>query len=118
MATVMIPFDEFVDNFLDNDSNKASQYETYNDNDDDDDYDIYNYAADFGHYCGDHEHLQPYKEGFEYFACWGGGPEGGFITNGDETYKVNRTWGEPFTVERIDGRIDLTDNNKLRIVPK
>jgi len=34
MPTIMIPFDEFVDNFLDNDSDKAKKYEAHKDEDD------------------------------------------------------------------------------------
>ena len=66
---------------------------------------IYDRPHSFEPYCGDHEHLQPYKA-FTYYNCWGGGPEGGYITGPDnQIYEVNRTWGTPFTVERIEGII-------------
>jgi len=69
--------------------------------------DVYDKPHSFEPYCGDHEHLQPYKN-FTYYNCWGGGPEGGYITNDkDETYEVDRTWGTPFTVEPVKGKIDV-----------
>jgi hypothetical protein len=82
--------------------------------------DIY-FEGSFESFCGTHAHLQQYKT-FYYFQCWGGGPEGGFIMNdNDETFRVNRTSGEPFTVEAVDGMIDIDlhgDQVRLRIVPK
>lgn len=72
----------------------------------------------FGPYCGEHEHLQPYKD-FRFYQCWGGGPEGGFIACGDELYRVNRSWGEPYTVERVKGKIEEDrTGNKIRIIKK
>lgn len=69
-------------------------------------FEVYN-QCDFTPYCGNHEHLQAYK-GFHYFECWGGGPQGGFITNdNNEIYEVNRTWGTPFTVERIFDKMEM-----------
>jgi len=82
--------------------------------------DIYSQHKNFEEFCGDHEHLKPYH-GFSYFQCWGGGPEGGFIMNDkDETFKVNRTWGEPFTVEPVDGILDFEFCGvlQLRVVPR
>jgi hypothetical protein len=68
---------------------------------------------------GELEELKPY-EGFHYYQCWGGGPSGGFITNDKgDIYKINRTWGEPFTVEPVKGKIEvmMRDNVKqLRII--
>jgi hypothetical protein len=90
------------------------------DDDDDDEWmEIYSQHAQFKEFCGKHEHLKPYH-GFRYFQCWGGGPEGGYIMNDkDETYKVNRGWGEPFKVERVDGIIDMGgDERRLRIIAK
>jgi hypothetical protein len=84
--------------------------------------------------CGDHPHLQQFKERREgegdrlvvytthYHQTYGGGPEGGYfvITRYSSTtevlnqgepeeqefvYKVNRTWGEPFTVELQEGKV-------------
>lgn len=82
---------------------------------------VYAVYEDFKEFCGEHEHLKLYH-GFRYFQCWGGGPEGGFITNDkDETYKVNRGWGEPFTVETVDGILDINEGcsgTQLRVVPK
>ena len=60
----------------------------------------------FKELCGDHNHLKPYHN-YNYYQCWGGGPEGGFITdNQGNVYKVNRSWGQPFTVERVNGWIE------------
>jgi hypothetical protein len=85
-----------------------------NESDDEDEWnDVYLYHG-FGAFCGEHEHLQPYLD-FYYYQCWGGGPEGGYITNGKETYRVNRTWGEPFTVERVNGRVE-EKGNQIRII--
>ena len=85
---------------------------------------VYAVYADFKVFCGDREHLKPYH-GFRYFQCWGGGPEGGFITNDKgETYTVNRGWGEPFKVEPVnpvDGILDIQERHsvtQLRVVPK
>lgn len=84
--------------------------------------DIYERPHDFGPYCGNHAHLQPYKD-FIYYQCWGGGPEGGYIAGGrDLLCRVNRTWGEPFTVEPVVGvihfrrRIGGAWNMRMRIV--
>lgn len=81
--------------------------------------DVYHHTNDFSPYCGNHEHLQPYKN-FRYFQCWGGGGDGGFIMNDkDETYRVNRDWFQPFTVEPVKGKIDILESEghmRLRIV--
>jgi hypothetical protein len=76
------------------------------------------FTGSFNEFIGNHTHLQPYRN-FRYFQCWGGGPEGGFIHSlaTNEIFKVNRTWGEPFTVEPVDGTIDV-DGTRIRIVPK
>ena len=63
------------------------------------------YKEDFDELCGDHEHLQPYKKGFTYYNCWGGGPVGGYIYNGTELYRVSHTWAEPYTAEPVEGKI-------------
>ena len=78
---------------------------------------VYMYSKTFEPFCGEHSHLQQYKD-FQYFMCWGGCPEGGYITNKNETYIVNRKWGEPFTVEAINGKIDIQESSytKLRII--
>jgi len=68
---------------------------------------VYDKPHSFEPYCGDHEHLQPYKD-FTYYNCWGGGPEGGYITGPDnQIYEVNRTWGTPFTAEQVKGKITI-----------
>ena len=82
---------------------------------------IYSQHETFKAFCGDHEHLKPYHD-FRYFQCWGGGDEGGFIMNDkDETYKVNRGWFQPFTVEPVDGILDIGHRHgveQLRVIPK
>ena len=92
------------------------------DEDEDDDWmEIYSQHETFKAFCGDHEHLKPYHD-FRYFQCWGGGDEGGFIMNDkDETYKVNRGWFQPFTVEPVDGILDIGHRGgveHLRVIPK
>jgi hypothetical protein len=83
--------------------------ESESESDDEDEWmEVYAEPHEFSLICGDDEHIQPYK-GFTFYRCWGGGPSGGYITNDrDETYRVNRTWGEPFTVERVEGTIEYS----------
>jgi hypothetical protein len=70
---------------------------------------VYAGPHEFSLICGDDEHLQPYK-GFTFYRCWGGGPSGGYIMNDrGKTYRVNRTWGEPFTVERVKGEVEYSE---------
>lgn len=72
----------------------------------------------FGSVCGENEELQPYKD-FRFYQCWGGGPEGGFIVCGDTVCRVNRSWGEPFSVEHVKGKIEEDHKgNKIRIIKK
>ena len=98
------------------------EHAPFEDEDEDDNWmEIYSHHLDFKVFCGKHKHLEPYH-GFRYFQCWGGGPEGGYIMNDeDETYRVNRSWGQPFTVEPVDGIIDIGHRygmEHLRIIPK
>lgn len=56
-----------------------------------------------------------------YRQCWGGGPEGGFITTTDgEVWRVNRTWFErfePSTFERVHGTIETHPHTQqIRII--
>jgi hypothetical protein len=78
--------------------------------------------------CGDHEHLQRFKRHATedgsfyttYYQTFGGGPEGGYFLcefyhiNGfdpiKEVYSVERTWGTPFKVERLDAYLDYDVN--------
>jgi hypothetical protein len=84
--------------------------------------------------CGDHPHLQQFKERHEgvgdqqvsyithYYQTYGGGPSGGYfvITRYSSTaevlhqgepeeqefvYKVNAGWFEPFTAELQEGKV-------------
>lgn len=79
---------------------------------------VYNHPGElFERYCGDHEHLQPFKN-FKYYQCWGGGPEGGYITDkNNQVYEVNRSWGQPFTLEAIQGRIVFQPSNWMEGIP-
>lgn len=100
---------------------KSDIEENDEDDEDDDWMEIYSQHETFKAFCGDHKHLKPYHD-FRYFQCWGGGDEGGFIMNDkDETYKVNRGWGEPFSVEPVDGILDIGHRHgveQLRVIPK
>lgn len=88
---------------------------TDDESDDEDEWmEVYSYHHGFGAFCGEHEHLQPYRD-FRYYQCWGGGPEGGYIECGEELYRVNRTWLEPFTVERVNGRVE-EKGDQIRII--
>lgn len=71
-------------------------------------YEIYSSHSDFKEFCGDIPRLQPYRN-WVYYQCWGGGPEGGFIINQADgrICKVNRGWGEPFSVEPVEGRLEI-----------
>ena len=75
--------------------------------DEDDWMDVY-MRCSFAKYCENQPQLQKYAD-CTYYQCWGGGPEGGYLLrrrsedSEDEVYKVNRTWGEPFTVEPMIG---------------
>lgn len=82
---------------------------------------IYSQHEDFKKFCGTYEHLVPYH-GFTYYQCWGGGPEGGYIENDEGTiFRVERTWCRPFTVEPMEGRLEIKDRDgvmQLRVVPR
>ena len=90
--------------------------------------------------CGDHEHLQMFKrfavyEGSfytTYYQTYGGGPEGGYwvrefynINGSDprqEVYSVERSWGEPFKVKKVNGLLHYNEcgdgtAGTLRIIP-
>lgn len=78
------------------------------DDDEDEWMDVY-MRCSFGTFCKNQPQLQKYAD-CTYYQCWGGGPEGGYLLYhlpedgwDDEVYRVNRTWGEPFTVERVLG---------------
>jgi hypothetical protein len=95
-------------------------YDDDESDDEDEDEDTWNdiYSTKkFGSVLGDHSpHLETYTD-FRYYQCWGGGPEGGYITDGNETYRVNRTWGECFTVKWVEGKIDISEcGQRLRIL--
>jgi hypothetical protein len=48
---------------------------------------------------------------FKYYQTFGGGPEGGYITNGIIIAKVKRSWGTPFIVEVIKGTLIFRSGN-------
>jgi len=89
----------------------------YEEEDDEDDEDlwmeIYSETEKFAELCGKHEHLKPYHN-FRYLQCWGGGPEGGFLTDGTTLHKVNRTWGEAFTVFPQPGTLRVEERNGVK----
>jgi hypothetical protein len=56
-----------------------------------------------------------------YFQCWGGGPEGGFLhrtlpDGTEQTFRVNRGWFERWSIEPITQRIDILNNNQIRLI--
>lgn len=38
---------------------------------------------------------------FLYYQTYGGGPEGGYITNGVDWYSVHRAWGSPWRIRKL-----------------
>ena len=90
--------------------------------------DVYNVGL-FAKFCKNQPQLQKYAD-CTYYQCWGGGPEGGYLLYrtcergwDDVVYRVNRTWGEPFTVERVSGatgievqEIDTDTGTRIRIL--
>lgn len=89
-------------------------YDKWKEDEDDDWMDVYSHGS-FKDYCGEHEHLQQFKH-FTYYQCWGGGPEGGYIFNPFATkiYRVNRTWGESFTAEEVEGDIEIAPAESMK----
>ena len=69
---------------------------------------VYNQGR-FKEFCGELKHLRAYKN-YHYYQCWGGGTEGGYITNNKKTYRVNRGWFKPFTVEHVPNAVIQLDN--------
>lgn len=96
---------------------RRALYDKWKEDEDEDEWmEVYSHGS-FKDYCGDHEHLQQFKH-FTYYQCWGGGPEGGYIFNdNDETYQVNRTWGESFKPERVEGHIELAPAESMKGQP-
>jgi hypothetical protein len=54
--------------------------------------------------------------GFTYYMCWGGGPEGGYITNGESVYRVNRSWFDPWTIESVDDKFEVCERDGLQYI--
>ena len=50
---------------------------------------------------------------FKYYQTYGGGPEGGYITDGIIVAKVHRDWGIPFSVEVIKGTLIFRPGNDM-----
>ena len=97
------------------------------DDDDDEWMDVYDVGT-FERFCKNQPQLQKYAD-CTYYQCWGGGPEGGYLhrrcpeDSSDDVYRVNRTWGEPFTVEPVIGArtIEVQDTgtntgSRIRII--
>lgn len=49
--------------------------------------------------------LWPQYNDFKYYQTYGGGPEGGYITDGTILAKVHRDWGVPFSVKVVNGTL-------------
>jgi hypothetical protein len=83
---------------------------------DEDEMQVYFETETFGNLCGEHEHLKEFHE-YHYYQCWGGGPEGGYIVNEKNfVFKVERSWGTPFSVEKVAGFIKETERDGLKFI--
>jgi len=75
----------------------------------------------FGEFISENSEFETFKD-YAYYQCYGGGPEGGYITNGRDVYSVERNWGSSWTVIPVNGRIEIAYKGYLarpylRIVP-
>ncbi len=61
-------------------------------------------VVDAQEFCGEHEHLQSFKEDTIYYQTYGGGDEGGYFVQNGLVYEVNRSWGTPFTVNLLENK--------------
>ena len=54
----------------------------------------------------------------KFYMVYGGGPEGGYFVSGNRLYNIDRTWGQPWRLERIFGMrlIVNTDGDSVKIV--
>ena len=87
-----------------------------NEDEDEDEMQVYFETETFGNLCGEHEHLKEFHE-YHYYQCWGGGPEGGYIVNEKNfVFKVERSWGTPFSVEKVAGFIKETERDGLKFI--
>lgn len=111
--------EEFDKRYDDNESDDESDYsdeESESDDEDEDEWmEVYTDCVFGLCFSGERRELQKYKD-FRYYQCWGGGPEGGYITDGNETYRVNRTWGKPFTVKWVDGEIEEDRSKPMMLI--
>jgi len=89
---------------------------------------VYMVVSGLNDFCGNHEHLQKFRNystedgdyKTTYFQTYGGGGEGGYFLrtfyglNGfdpvEEVYRVERNWGTPFTVEKVNGLLDYNES--------
>ena len=101
---------------------------------------VYLVVTGINELCGNHEHLKMFRTYSTedgdyktiYFQTFGGGPEGGYFLrtfiglNGfdpvDEVYRVERTWGTAFRVQRVNGQLDYNESGDgtagtCRIIP-
>ena len=69
----------------------------------------------FGLVCGRHENVKALHD-YTYYMCWGGGPEGGYITNGETVYRVNRCWFDPWTIESVDDKFEVCERDGLQYI--
>ena len=80
--------------------------------DDDNTYDIYSYFSKLSEFSKAPE-LATYAD-YKFYMCWGGGPVGGFITNGRYWYKINKNgMCDTFTIEKLNNvEVDITYDKK------
>lgn len=96
---------------------------------------VYQVVVGVDKYVGDHEHLQRFKTTEDdtgkwettYYETYGGGPQGGYFvrtfypticiaSNGaegdcvEEVYSVSRTWGTPFEIKKLRGKLKYDED--------
>ena len=83
---------------------------------DDAEMEVYFETEHFGNICGDHEHLKEFHD-YHYYQCWGGGPEGGYIVNEKNfVFRVERSWGTSFSVEKVAGFIKEIERDGMKFI--
>ena len=83
--------------------------------DDEDEYLEVYATCRFGLVCGRHENVKALHD-YTYYMCWGGGPEGGYIPNGETLYRVNRSWFNPWTIESVDDKFEVCERDGLQYI--
>jgi hypothetical protein len=49
-------------------------------------------------------HIEGMPDLGTYYQCWGGGPEGGYVSTVNGIYEINRNWGECWKATHLPGR--------------